>query len=293
MRTVVSMDTDQGPPTNSLGDVEPEPQQTDNGPKPGDAEVDQHAVTLPDSGELESGSLAQTVLATALGHRGTVEQPVGSNRQRFGAAYGWNGVAWCNIFVSRVGFEASGSYDLLGKFASTVACATWWRQQGRFGTEPVPGAAVFFDWGGGDGIGQVDHIGLVVQPLPGGRVRTIEGNAAIPGHPDGVWVHDRASKFIVGYGYPTYASAPAPKQVTIAVDKVPRLPGLMKRGSRGPGVVALQRRLVDRGWHLDVDGDFGPATDKVVRRYQREKGLEVDGEVGQLTWTSLWTAPVT
>lgn len=297
--------------TNSLGEPEDEPVQTDNGPKEGDGEVpDQDAVELPSPGEHEAAGLAGAVLAEALRHRGTIEDPVGSNRQPFGAQYGWNGVAWCNIFVSRVGFGVAGDYDLLGKFASTVACARWWDGQGRFGHEPRPGAAVFFDWDGGRRIDAIDHIGLVVEPLANGRVRTIEGNAAIPGKSDGVWVHDRSTHFIVGYGYPAYSGAvPLTKTaatqgrgdaatasrgtVRAPVGTPPPFPGLMRKGSTGPGVLALQRRLVQRGWELDADGEFGPVTDRVVRGFQQDKGLEVDGEVGPRTWSALWTTPVT
>ena len=294
-------------PVNSLGEVEPEPQQTDNGPKPGDEEVDQESVLLPSAGEHEGAGLAGAVLAAALRHRGTIENPPGSNRTPFGAAYGWNGVAWCNIFVSRMGFEVAGDYDLLGKFAGTIACAEWWQKQGRFGTEPRPGAAVFFDWKGGRSIGAIDHIGLVIEPLGNGRVRTIEGNAAISGKTDGVWVHDRSTSFIVGYGYPRYTGQPLKATSATAATTaaraaapasrggpaVPAFPGLMKRNATGPGVRALQQRLKARGWKITVDGEFGAQTDRIVRAFQKDKGLTVDGEVGPQTWRALWTTPIT
>lgn len=297
--------------TNSLGEPEAEPVQTDNGPKQGDGEVpDQDAIELPSPGEHEGAGLLGAVLSEALRHRGTIENPVGSNRQPFGQQYGWNGVAWCNIFVSRVGFGVAGDYDLLGKFAATIACARWWEGQGRFGHEPRPGAAVFFDWKGGRSLDAIDHIGLVVEPLGNGLVRTIEGNAAVPGRSDGVWVHDRSTTFIVGYGYPSYSGpVPASRSATgqgsgeartasrgtvrAAVGKPPAFPGKLQKGSTGPGVLTLQRRLKARGWKLDADGEFGPTTDRIVRGFQADKGLEVDGEVGPKTWTALWTTPVT
>ena len=286
--------------TNSLGEVEDEPQQTDNGPKEGDEDVDQESVRLPSSGEHEGAGLAGAVLAAALRHRGTIENPPGRNRTPFGAAYGWNGVAWCTIFVSRMGFEVAGNYDLLGKFAGTIACAEWWQKQGRFGTDPRPGAAVFFDWKGGRNIGAIDHIGLVIEPLGNGRVRTIEGNAAIRGKSDGVWVHDRSTSFIVGYGYPSYAGKPVKGPRSEAAPAtpgvkgaVPALPGPMKLNKTGPGVRALQQRLKDRGWKITVDGEFGPQTDRIVRAFQKDKGLTVDGEVGPQTWNALWTTPIT
>ncbi|MEO5983298.1 MAG: peptidoglycan-binding protein [Pedococcus sp.] len=312
--------------TNSLGESETEPVQTDNGPKEGDGEVlDQDAVVLPGAGEHEGAGLLGAVLAEALRHRGTIENPVGSNRQPFGEQYGWNGVAWCNIFVSRVGFGVAGEYDLLGKFASTIACARWWDGQGRFGREPRPGAAVFFDWRGSRSIDAIDHIGLVIEPLGNGLVRTIEGNAAIPGRSDGVWVHERSTRFVVGYGYPSYsgavparaAAATTASATTAAASKAavahgrgragtasrgaaraavgrpPAYPGLLKRGSTGNGVLTLQRRLRERGWKLDADGEFGSVTDRVVRGFQTDKRLAVDGEVGPRTWSALWSTPVT
>lgn len=74
---------------------------------------------------------------------------------------------------------------------------------------------------------------------------------------------------------------------------VPMFPGYCRRGSSGDATRQVQQRLVDRGWHIGVDGDFGPQTDQTVRSYQGEKGLENDGVVGPITWTSIWTAPIT
>ena len=274
--------------TNSLGEVEAEPQQTDNGPKEGDADVDQESVELPSAGEHEGAGLAATVLATAMKHRGTIEAPPGSNRTPFGADYGWNGVAWCKIFVSRMGFEVAGDYDLLGKFAGTIACAQWWQKQGRFGAEPRPGATVFFDWKGGRNIGAIDHIGLVIEDLGNGRVRTIEGNAAIKGRTDGVWVHDRSTAFIVGYGYPSYAGSVAKAAVKTAAQPValaakgvavPAFPGPdgegkdRRRGAR-PTAAAQGAGLEDHGRR-----GVRTKTDHIVRAFQKDKGLTVDGEV--------------
>lgn len=38
---------------------------------------------------------------------------------------------------------------------------------------------------------------------------------------------------------------------------------------------------------LQIDGDFGPATEKAVKRYQSVRNLTVDGVIGPQTWKSL------
>ncbi|OWK30967.1 TIGR02594 family protein [Sphingomonas mucosissima] len=62
------------------------------------------------------------------------------------------------------------------------------------------------------------------------------------------------------------------------------------RGARGQQVQLLQHLLNDKQKPrppLDLDGVFGPATERVVRNYQSRNQLEVDGIVGQRTWSSL------
>ncbi len=62
---------------------------------------------------------------------------------------------------------------------------------------------------------------------------------------------------------------------------------VLRRGSEGPAVKVLQRRLNLAGANLAVDGDFGPLTEAAVRAYQRSRKLVVDGWVGPQTWGSL------
>jgi len=54
-----------------------------------------------------------------------------------------------------------------------------------------------------------------------------------------------------------------------------------------------QRRMRDRGWMIDPDGKFGPASEQVARKFQAQVGLAVDGKVGPSTWSAAWTAPIT
>ncbi len=62
---------------------------------------------------------------------------------------------------------------------------------------------------------------------------------------------------------------------------------ILKRGSIGPEVVKLQERLNQAGYDLVADGDFGPATEAVVKDFQEKYGLGIDGIVGEATLASL------
>lgn len=67
------------------------------------------------------------------------------------------------------------------------------------------------------------------------------------------------------------------------------MPGMLRRGDRGDGVVAVQEFLwthgVDPG---PVDGIFGPLTDQAVRAFQARRLIGVDGIVGPMTWSRLF-----
>jgi Putative peptidoglycan binding domain len=64
-------------------------------------------------------------------------------------------------------------------------------------------------------------------------------------------------------------------------------PFTLQQGSQGLAVKALQQRLTDKGYPLEVDGDFGSVTAGVVSRFQQDSGLGADGVVGSQTWQVL------
>ena len=58
-------------------------------------------------------------------------------------------------------------------------------------------------------------------------------------------------------------------------------------GSSGPAVEQLQLALAARGYSIDTDGIYGPATRSVVAAYQGSIGLTDDGIAGAVTLAAL------
>ncbi len=62
---------------------------------------------------------------------------------------------------------------------------------------------------------------------------------------------------------------------------------VLRNGSQGHPVPALQYLLRDRGHHVIVDGNFGPKTEAAVQGFQTADQIKVDGVVGPQTWGAL------
>jgi len=59
---------------------------------------------------------------------------------------------------------------------------------------------------------------------------------------------------------------------------------LIGRGSKGPEVTELQKKLTQLGYTVGtVDGKFGSTTETAIRRFQKDHGLRVDGLAGTQT----------
>jgi hypothetical protein len=66
-----------------------------------------------------------------------------------------------------------------------------------------------------------------------------------------------------------------------------RASSTLRRGSSGPDVVALQRRLKVIGYDLKDDGIFGPATESALKRFQIAHSVGADGAVDKSTRDAL------
>lgn len=59
------------------------------------------------------------------------------------------------------------------------------------------------------------------------------------------------------------------------------------KGDRGPEVKLIQSRLSHHGFTIVADGVFGSGTEAVVKKFQKQKGLKVDGVVGPATYKAI------
>lgn len=82
-------------------------------------------------------------------------------------------------------------------------------------------------------------------------------------------------------------AAQAKTAAKVVVAKARRKDPVLRQGDKGQAVKNVQAALVKDGYHLKVDGDFGPATKKAVIAFQRKHRLTADGVVGPKTWAAL------
>jgi len=131
---------------------------------------------------------------------------------------------------------------------------------------PVPGTILYKEREGGG------HV-TFYESTDGNYYRCRGGNQS-----DAVNVQSYPISDIVAAVWPKAAGDPP----QIPIDDRP----LLEMGDDGPDVVDLQLMLPR--FQGDIDGDFGPITNDAVLQYQRSRGLDVDGQVGDQTWGALY-----
>ena len=62
---------------------------------------------------------------------------------------------------------------------------------------------------------------------------------------------------------------------------------VIRKGAKGPAVVAMQGLLIRHGYGIEADGKFGAKTEAALRSFQAANGLEADGVCGPQTWVAL------
>lgn len=214
--------------------------------------------------------------------------------------------AWCATFVSAVAIEL-GLTDIMptecgcGQMIQLYYALGRWKESDSY--KPEPGDIIMYDWddnGTGDDTGWPEHVGIVTA-VTGNSMTVIEGNY---NNAVGYRILKINGKYIRGYCLPDYASkADEVKQEPVKSPAAPAKPAttttkgecevklnVLRKGSKGNDVKALQILLVGNGYpcgSYGADGDFGSATYSAVTKFQKAKGLEVDGIVGANTWKNI------
>jgi surface antigen len=217
---------------------------------------------------------AGQVLDVARSQIGTREGAGG--RQKYGAAYGMDGVAWCAQFVWWC-FREAGASPLIPKTAYTPTFAAWFQQRGQGDRTPRVGSLVFYNWPG-DGVDRIQHVGIVEAVNADGTITTIEGNttsgtAGNQSAGGGVWRRKRATGPVVIYGRPAYdgvSPPPPPLPANLAT-----LSYGMRNDSR---VAAFQRQSNAYPWTPELPvvpatGNYLDQTTDLVRRMQALLGI--------------------
>lgn len=215
---------------------------------------------------------------------GVQEKPRGSNKQRYGKKYGWNGVPWCVIFTW-CGCQAVGLPSKhFPKTAAVAEVRRYAKKHGRWGSKPKVGAFGLYPGGS-------SHIFWVDKILSGGRVQTVEGNTNSDGSREGFTVAKRirSASNVAGYFYPRYAEADLPSAqfgaAAVAAPAKPAISRVLKlrpKNMRGADVKRVQKKV-----GAGADGVFGEDTDKEVKAFQKKRDLLADGDVGEDTARAL------
>lgn len=86
---------------------------------------------------------------------------------------------------------------------------------------------------------------------------------------------------------PVVKPAPKPTPKPVVKPKYPLPSGVLKRGAKGEAVKQLQRALNAANFKCSVDGDFGPSTEAVLKRFQSVHSNPADGVYGPSTKKAL------
>jgi hypothetical protein len=128
---------------------------------------------------------------------GQGEVPLNSNKTKYGKWFGFDGVAWCGMFVSWCYDKAGSPLGNIGfkkGFAGCQTAVAHYRKTNRITTNPVAGNIVFFDW---NKDGRHDHTGIFVRWIELNKTfECIEGNTAVGNDSNGGNVMLRSRKNI-------------------------------------------------------------------------------------------------
>ncbi len=104
------------------------------------------------------------------------------------------------------------------------------------------------------------------------------------------WWRSRANQR--AYLWTPGGATPLPESTKTAAPAYPGYTMTFNADKVDTNVRTWQTRMAARGWTIGTDGIFGPETLRVVKAFQAEFSLGVDGEIGPITWRAAWDLPV-
>ena len=235
---------------------------------------------------------------------------VGDNKTKYGDWYGMNG-EWCAMFISWLANQVGILNNLIPKQSYVPTMVTWFKNKQQFkarGLYPQIGDIIFFDYNGN---GTSDHVGIV-EKCENGIITTIEGNKSKMVKRCTYNVNNSG---IYGFGIVAYPEEKQEENLTkeythkqfvgdvqkaigAKVDFIAGTETLSKTvtvsatKNRTHAVIRpIQKYLYALGY-TEIGKDdcvAGPKFDKVVKRFQKDNGCIVDGEITarNKTWKKL------
>lgn len=139
--------------------------------------------------------MRKTVVEIAKAEVGYTEVPANSNKTKYGKWFGFDGVAWCAMFVSWCYFKSGVLLEKIGFTLGFAGCQTavaHYKKTGQVTTTPVAGDLVFFDW---NLDGRYDHVAIFVAGIDKLTFATCEGNTSMTNQSNGGMVMNRKRNY--------------------------------------------------------------------------------------------------
>ncbi|HLP14095.1 MAG TPA: peptidoglycan-binding protein [Flavobacteriales bacterium] len=217
------------------------------------------------------------IIEIAHSQLGVTESPAGSNKNPYGKWYGWDGYAWCAMFVSWVYDQAGHPLGKINDPKGYRDCQSgynYWKAKRELTAAPETGDIVLFDW---EGNGLSDHTGIFHEWADAGKKHfwCYEGNTAVGDDSNGGIVMRRKRSVATVKAFVKPAVLGGTNTAPVELSNV------LKKGHAGANVSKLQKQLYDLGYKLTVDGDFGTETEKTVKQFQKDNKLPVTGEADE------------
>ena len=147
----------------------------------------------------------QRIIDLALAEVGYKEEE--KNVSKYNIWFGLTPAEWCAIFCSWIYNQADyplGTIDFSRGCAGLFFGLSYWKENNKITTSPLPGDFVIFHWPSNPHPGAPDHIGIFKRFIDATTIETIEGNTSDGNPSDGgcVELKQRNTSLVLCYVNP-------------------------------------------------------------------------------------------